>query len=162
MLVAAAPRCPQQPANTSLTSLLALDKILTKMPYDRDQVIAAVTDYYEFLTRLHVKNEDIRRPPPEGWPEITQARLSKLGKTDKAIDLLKLLPYVQNDDNFSPIHVWSMSGCCDYTGEQFQQKVVDGGDASYYPLDMQEEDALWEKLRNPYPHIVALASPSVG
>lgn len=132
------------------------------MPYSQDQVIAAVTDYYDFLTRLHVKPEDIRRPPQGGWPEISQERFSKLGKTDKAINLLKHLPYVQNDENFSPIHVWSESGCCDYTGWQFQLKVAKGGDASYYPCFVEEKDALWEKLRKPYPHIVALASPSVS
>ena len=81
-----------------------------KMPYNRHEVIAAVTDYCDFPTDLHVRPENIRRAPPEGWLQISQERFSSLGKTDDVIDLLKHLPYVQDDENFDPILVWNCSG----------------------------------------------------
>lgn len=63
------------------------------MPYNRDEVLAAVADYYDFLTRLHITPQEIRRPPPSGWPQVTQESLSRLGKTaPKVTDLLKHLP----------------------------------------------------------------------
>lgn len=131
------------------------------MPYDRDQVIAAVTEYYEFFTRLHLTPKDIRRPPPEGWPEISKDRLSSLNKTDEVIKLLKYLPYVQNDDNYMPIIIFGLSACNDYTGWRFQQDVVEGKDAGYLPSSEEIEGSDWAKLRKPHPHMIALACPQV-
>jgi hypothetical protein len=60
------------------------------MPYDRDEVIASVTDFYNFLiTHLHFEPSDLKTPSPTGWPKITQTRLAFLGKSDKVIDLLQ-------------------------------------------------------------------------
>lgn len=134
------------------------------MPYDRDQVIAAVTDYYNFLTRLHLDSEDIRRPPPEGWSQISEKRLSPLNKSEEVISLLKHLPYVQNDENFSPFLVWTLSGCNDYTGWDFQKAIEGGSTSSMMPEDIETapEDCTWEKLHKPYPHTIPLASPAVG
>ncbi|RHZ68418.1 hypothetical protein CDV55_103534 [Aspergillus turcosus] len=43
--------------------------------YNREQIIAAVTDFYQFLTTLpFVEPDDILHPPPEGWPQITTDR----------------------------------------------------------------------------------------
>lgn len=135
----------------------------TKMPYHRDQVIASVTDYYHFLTRLHVQPQDIRRPPqPDGWSEISQKRFSRLGKTEKVVDLLKHLPYVQNDYNDDPILIWEVSGCNDYTGRQFQQDIIEGDTANYTPDDTSPDVCSCDKLREPHPHIVPLASPAVS
>lgn len=133
------------------------------MTYDREQVITAVTDYYDFLTRLHVDPEDIRRPPPEGWSQTSQEKLSPMHKTGEVIRLLKHLPYVQNDENFSPILVWTLSGCNDYTGWDFQTSVDRGCPSSMIPDDSHigPEDCTWEKLHRPHPHIIPLASPAV-
>lgn len=49
---------------------------------------------------------------------------------------------MENDDNFDPILVWSLSGCNDYTGTAFQQDVKRGGDASMFPPDYKTEDYL--------------------
>jgi len=133
------------------------------MPYDRDQVIAAVTDYYEFLTRLHMEPKDIRRPPPEGWSTITPERMAPIKKNSTVVELMKHLPYVQNDDNFTPIVVWILSGCNDYTGWDFQSKVEDGHrSAMMMDEDLKEEDCTWEKFKGPQAHILPLASPAVG
>lgn len=132
------------------------------MPYNRDQVIAAVTGYYDFLTRLHVEPKDIRRPPPGGWSEISQNAFKSLQKSDTVIDLLKHLPYIENDENFSPILVYTLSGCKDYTGKVFQRQIGNDTGRPGRPGSIELEDCPWEKLRKPHPHIIELASPAVS
>jgi hypothetical protein len=79
------------------------------MPYYRDEVVAAVTDYYHFLTSLHVDPVDIKTPPSSGWPGVTSQTCNKLSKTDAVILLLKHIPYITNEDNFHPTLVWWLS-----------------------------------------------------
>lgn len=62
------------------------------MPYNRDEVVAAITEYYTFLTHLHFDPSELKTPPSTGWPQITSSRFAFLGKSDKVIDLLKHLP----------------------------------------------------------------------
>lgn len=131
------------------------------MPYDRDQVVKAVTDYYEFLTRLHVEDDDIKWPPPEGWPSITKDRFGPLDKTDKVIELLRHLPYVQNEHDFTPTQVWPLCGCADYTGWECEIQLGRGF-GKYGPDIVEYSDCLWEKLHRPHPHIITLASPAVS
>jgi hypothetical protein len=66
--------------------------------YSRDDVVAEINSFYRFLTKLYIPSEAIIYPPPRGWPEITTDEFSFLGKTDKAIDLVRHLPFI------SPIH----------------------------------------------------------
>lgn len=135
-----------------------------RMALDRDKVIAAVTDYYEWLLRLHLRPDNLRRPPPGGWPEISPERFKKMGKTDTAIDLLKHLFYVEIDDNVVPLLVWSFSSCCDYSARKLQQDVTKrGGDGTYAGLGFQEAQyCSYEKLYKPFPQIISLACPKVG
>jgi hypothetical protein len=128
------------------------------MPYNRNEVVAAITDYYHFLTSLHIDPADIKTPPPSGWPDITTQTCNRLSKIDAAIALLKHLPYIFNEDNFHPTLVWWLSGCNDYTFHEFQT----GHTGSPQSVDL--EDCSWEKLREKEPraHIVHLACPAVS
>jgi hypothetical protein len=128
------------------------------MPYNRDEIVAAVTDYYHFLTSLHVNPADIKPPPPSGWPDITTETCNKLSQTDVVISLLKHLPYITNEDNFNPTLFWWMSGCNDYTFHEFQTGHTGT------PTSADLEDCPWEKLREPEPrvHVVHLACPAVS
>lgn len=57
--------------------------------YDQDQVLGAVTEFYNFLTQLPwIAPEDVLLPPPGGWSNINKDRLAALGKDEKVIDLL--------------------------------------------------------------------------
>lgn len=127
------------------------------MPYSHDEVVAAVTDYYHFLTRLHVDLKDIKTPPPGGWPNITSETL-KLSLTDTAVSLLKHLPYITNEDNFCPTLVWWLSGCNDYTYHEFQTGHTG------IPAEVELEDCQWDKLRGieSPPHFVHFACPAVS
>jgi len=128
------------------------------MPYNQKEVVAAVTDYYHFLTSLHVDPADIKTPPPSGWPSITSETCNKLSQTDAVISLLKHLPYITNEDNFSPTLVWWLSGCNDYTYHEFQTGHTG------IPESIDLEDCHWEKLREAESraYFVHLANPAVG
>src|SRR5688572_25542604 len=66
--------------------------------YSREATIAAVSDYYTFLTRMYMHESHVVYPPPGGWPEIVDADpavLQSLGKSDEVLALLARLPYVR-------------------------------------------------------------------
>lgn len=81
--------------------------------YNREQIVAAVTDFYQFLTTLpYVEPDDILYPPPEGWPQITKDRLAFLNKTNEVIELLRHLPYLDSSRGEWIVFPWTNS--CDY------------------------------------------------
>jgi len=95
------------------------------MSYDRDEVVASVTDFYNFLvTHLHFEPSDLKTPPPTGWPKITQIRLAFLGKSDKAIDLLQHLPYLPHYGLFQK-EIYTHTVCVDYNRESVDQHLED-------------------------------------
>lgn len=77
---------------------------LTAVTYSREATIAAVTDYYESLTKLYLKNSQVIFPPEAGWPSITSADsdiLATLGKSDEVLALLAHLPYIRRPGNWN-------------------------------------------------------------
>lgn len=64
--------------------------------YSRDECVAAIRDYYEFLAGMFMNPGYIIEPPSDGWPEINTESARGLGKTDTVIDLLRHLPYIAN------------------------------------------------------------------
>ncbi|KAI0005595.1 hypothetical protein F4779DRAFT_598215 [Xylariaceae sp. FL0662B] len=72
---------------------------LDEVTYSRDACVAAVRDYYEFLTKVYLKDSQVIQPPEGGWPSIVNANpsiLENLGKTDEVISLLAHLPYLRS------------------------------------------------------------------
>jgi hypothetical protein len=130
----------------------------TIMPYHQEEVVAALTDYYHFLTSLHIDPADIKTPPPSGWPTITSETCNKLSQTDAVISLLKHLPYITNEDNFLPTLLWWLSGCNDYTYHEFQTGHTG------IPESIDLENCQWKKLREAESRaqFVHLANPAVG
>lgn len=77
---------------------------LADISYSRDDCVAAVRDYYQFLTQIYLPACQIIEPPEEGWPSIVNADprlLKSLGKTDEVISLLAHLPYLRHTGNYS-------------------------------------------------------------
>ncbi|KAI5920303.1 hypothetical protein F4810DRAFT_440493 [Camillea tinctor] len=77
---------------------------LDEVSYSRDACITAVRDYYEFLTKVYLKESQIIEPPEGGWPSIVNADpsvLESLGKTDEVISLLAHLPYLRHPGNWN-------------------------------------------------------------
>ncbi|KAI0546596.1 hypothetical protein F4679DRAFT_557294 [Xylaria curta] len=70
------------------------------MPYDRDAIASRLTRYYDLLVRMaYLDPAVIQRPPPQGWSDDKLAVdiLRVMNRSDKAIDLLRHLPYVRQD-----------------------------------------------------------------
>lgn len=73
---------------------------LEDVSYSEAVCVAAVGDYYEFLTKMYLDESEVIYPPKGGWPSIINAHpdaLASLGKTDKVISLLAHLPYIRNE-----------------------------------------------------------------
>ncbi|KAL6712342.1 hypothetical protein ACN47E_000219 [Coniothyrium glycines] len=68
--------------------------LLEDIEYSRDETVAAVRDYYQFLTKLYLDADKIIEPPADGWSHITNRHLT-LDKSKKVIDLLRHLPYIK-------------------------------------------------------------------
>ncbi|EGE08655.1 hypothetical protein TEQG_07616 [Trichophyton equinum CBS 127.97] len=56
---------------------------LCDITYSREECIAAVRGYYQFLTTMYLKESDILEPPEGGWPSVTPSAIQQLGKTDE-------------------------------------------------------------------------------
>ncbi|KAK4233273.1 hypothetical protein C8A03DRAFT_39031 [Achaetomium macrosporum] len=72
---------------------------LHEVSYSREATIAAVREYYRFLTRMYLKECYVAEPPEGGWPEINADTVGVLGKTDEVISLLRHPPYIHSSDD---------------------------------------------------------------
>jgi hypothetical protein len=61
---------------------------------DRDEIVRIITNFYTFLTKLHIPESALKHPPPGGWPNITPETTKKFNKSPLVVDLLKHLPYI--------------------------------------------------------------------
>ncbi|EGD87508.1 hypothetical protein H112_06054 [Trichophyton rubrum D6] len=76
---------------------------LCDITYSREECIAAVRGYYQFLTAMYLKESDILEPPEGGWPSVTPSAIQQLGKTNEVAALLRHLPYIRNLGNGKPL-----------------------------------------------------------
>ncbi|EGD94585.1 hypothetical protein TESG_02095 [Trichophyton tonsurans CBS 112818] len=76
---------------------------LCDITYSREECIAAVRGYYQFLTTMYLKESDILEPPEGGWPSVTPSAIQQLGKTDEVAALLRHLPYIRRLGNGKPL-----------------------------------------------------------
>jgi len=99
--------------------------------YDREEVIATITDFYQFLSKLPwVEPDDILYPPEGGWPNITKENFNFLGKNDEVITLLKQLPYVRMDGE-DEYQVAPETFPCDYRRNYFKSPSFGKGNMPY-------------------------------
>lgn len=68
---------------------------LSEIKYSREACVAAVRDYYGFLTKMYLNESDVIEPPEGGWPSITPDIRQDLGKTTEVMALLRHLPYIR-------------------------------------------------------------------
>ena len=88
--------------------------------YDRDEIIALLDEFYQFLGSLpHIKPFQVLQPPVGGWDNITTHSCAGLKKNDEVISLLKHLPYIDMD-NHQHLVAWD-TYACDYRGRAFQR-----------------------------------------
>ncbi|KAI1800389.1 hypothetical protein F4811DRAFT_33716 [Daldinia bambusicola] len=67
---------------------------LDEISYSRDLTVATALEYYDFLTKMYLKESDVIEPPEGGWPNLS-TNLRSLGKTDEVVSLLCHLPYIR-------------------------------------------------------------------
>jgi len=77
---------------------------LEDITYSRADTIAAISDFYQFLVGMYMKDSQVIYPPEEGWPSIINADpdlLKSLGKSDEVLSLLAHLPYIRSPGNWN-------------------------------------------------------------
>lgn len=77
---------------------------LEDITYSRADTIAAFSGYYDFLVSMYMKDSQVIRPPPGGWPGIANADpalVQSLGKTDEVLALLAHVPYIRAPYNWN-------------------------------------------------------------
>jgi hypothetical protein len=133
------------------------------MPYNQDEIVAAVLSFYEFLTTLHLPEDCLKRVPGGEWPQITPERFAALEKTDTVIDLLRHLPYIAQDGqkDSEDYQIWELTVCVDYTGAKFEDSFFScpNRDAAESTQFMSEE--IWDRFKDPQ-HIACLARSSAA
>ena len=98
---------------------------LDEISYSRDDCVAAIRDYYNFLIKMYLKESAVIEPPEEGWPSIPLDSLRGLGKTDEVISLLRHIPYITTPQHAlskphgSPFCYWA-------DWQSYAQGVADG------------------------------------
>ncbi|KAJ4379456.1 hypothetical protein N0V86_005502 [Didymella sp. IMI 355093] len=75
---------------------------VSEITYSRDATVQAFRDYFEFLVAMYVDESHIIEPPEDGWDTINSNGWANFDKTDKVIDLLRHLPYINMDINIAP------------------------------------------------------------
>lgn len=143
-----------QPYSTPSTFLLANNEVAATMPYNRDEVIASVTEFYVFLTtHLHFYPSELKTPPPAGWPQITSSRFAVQRKSETVIDLLRHLPYLPGG-NDADRFIHDLTVCADYTIESV-------GLDNELSIPEIAEHCPWDKLKDlsRREHIVTLGFP---
>ncbi|KAH3992195.1 hypothetical protein HBH98_228760 [Parastagonospora nodorum] len=68
------------------------------MNLQRDELVSIITDFYVFLTSFYIPSSALKFPPPGGWPNITEETTRNSNKAPVVIDLIKHLPYIEDDD----------------------------------------------------------------
>lgn len=122
--------------------------------YSRDECVAAVRDYYDFLSKMYHDESDVLIPPDGGWPTITQDNLRGLGKTDEVISLLRSLPYIRAPEH-TVLKLQSAPLC------QFADWRQDSHNVSIGALNCEVlkhcSESAW-LLEDIPPHVVSLTS----
>lgn len=123
--------------------------------YSRDEVVAELTSFYKFLTKLYLPSSVVKTPPPEGWPEITAEYLAPLKKTEIVVDLIRHLPFIQRDECEEPYQVYWSTAAVDFAGN-YVKRQISQPKPSLDGIEPPEENG-----RIPS-HVLTFATPAEG
>lgn len=128
---------------------------LREVTYSRDTTVAAVRDYYTFLTQMYLDKNLIKEPPKGGWPSITPQSMRGLGKTKKVISLLRYLPYIDGPSNDDGPNVLPHCMFADWKGrvEENENGFQPGSDASEHARMSSEGASNYENVPS---HVIGL------
>jgi hypothetical protein len=109
--------------------------------YNREEIIATLRDFYQFLSKLPwLESGDILYPPESGWPNITKENFAFLGKNEEVIALLRHLPYIRMDGKGQYVVAYNTFPC-DYRRDYFQSPAFEEG---LTPWEMPETGGRFE------------------
>lgn len=105
--------------------------------YDRSAIVAAITYYYQRLSKMaYFPAHAIDYPPPGGWPDgdfLPADKIQMLGFNDRVVDLLRHIPYVLATDG-GPDAGWAV-----WSGPAYPHVYLQG-DAIWDTLDPEREN----------------------
>jgi hypothetical protein len=115
--------------------------------YSRDELVAIIDDFYTFLTTFYIPASAVKRPSPEGWPNITPATTKGFRKSPAVIDLIKHLPYIDEKESKKMINnIHYKSDVLDYsvrTPEDFAENNMCIGEMGLVDK-IEEIEADWD------------------
>lgn len=132
------------------------------MPYDHDEVVKSVIDFYNSLTtKLHFHPSGLKAPPPTAWSQINQPRFAFLGKTNKVLELLQYLPYLPAGPESK--YIYDHTVCADYTDDEAVDEHAKYSDRDLFePVEtVGAGDCPWEKFASRHEHLAVLGKPEV-
>ncbi|KAF2677592.1 hypothetical protein K458DRAFT_423848 [Lentithecium fluviatile CBS 122367] len=117
---------------------------LSDIKYSRTATIAAVREYYAFLTKMYLDEDEVVHPPWRGWSSITTDALEDLGKTKEVVSLLRHLPYIRARNDGDNAHGAPNCTFADWDSESRSLSLdqIDAEDVRiaaegvYYPADI--------------------------
>ncbi|KAF5004429.1 hypothetical protein FDECE_9067 [Fusarium decemcellulare] len=140
--------------------------------YTPEELGALFLDFYRFLTTLHYDENDLKVPPPGGWPQITPESCAHF-KSDYAIesrliDFTAFTPqdYEKHKSNYDGLEFWSDEGqvdpsdvvCIATGGESFARQLwLNVKDCQIHEdmvagdmLDAAQVETFFENLKQQY------------
>jgi hypothetical protein len=112
------------------------------------EIVSIIDEFYTFLATFYIPASALKRPPPGGWPNITNKSTVGFGKSQCVIDLIKFLPYIDAKDAGEMItNIHYKSDVVDYsvcTSEDFSSEDIQYGEIALKCMAEQQEE---ERLR---------------
>ena len=108
--------------NSNESSDSECESVEEPTPCDPQEIKRQFLDFYNFMTTLHFDKDDLKVPPPDGWPHLTLEFCGHF-KADYIIEVLRHLPYF---DQRTKAHIHRGSTLLDYTTftrEDFENAV---------------------------------------
>jgi hypothetical protein len=69
---------------------------LNEVSYSESVSLAAIGDFFTFLTKMYLDEATVEWPPEGGWPTVTASAFGSLEKSERVISLLRQLPYMRD------------------------------------------------------------------
>ncbi|KAK1230858.1 hypothetical protein PQX77_006043 [Marasmius sp. AFHP31] len=100
-------------------------------PYTRDELVDIITNFYQFLTTFYIPESALKYPPEGGWPNITTDATAGFGKSPLVVDLLRHLPYIEEDGRANLHNIHYKCNVLDYstrTAQDFASGRIKNGE----------------------------------
>lgn len=133
---------------------LEIDEPEQEFHFDRDEFVSELTSYYDLLARMYMPESKIKRPPKDGWPQLSPQKLAFMGKDDNVLYILRHIPYIERNHYEEKYQIYRGCVAVDYTGScvASQIDIAEQGDepddCEWNEIGMEEEcifpsDVVW-------------------